>query len=70
MLVRLVLVVGHAAGVAVAAGAAVQLGRDGGDDLGELLLLLLKLLRRGRRRVGVEPRLRLLDGVEDLPTLA
>jgi hypothetical protein len=55
VLVRLVLVIGHTAGVAVAAGAAVQLGRDRRDDLGQLLLLLLELLRRGRRRVRVEP---------------
>ena len=58
----LVIIATSAAGTALA----VQLAGDGVRDVGELLLLLLKVLRRGRGRVLVEPLGRLLDGIQDL----
>lgn len=45
---------------------AVELAGDGVGDVGQLLLLLLKVLGRGSGSVLLEPLSSLLDGVNDL----
>lgn len=44
----------------------VHLGSDGVGDVGQLLLLLLKVLSASFSAVLVEPLSSLLDGIEDL----
>lgn len=49
----------------LAASSAIQLGGDGVGNVGELLKLLVKVLRGSRGRVLLEPILSLLDGLSN-----
>lgn len=63
---QLVLDVSVVIGVGAARAALVHLGGDGVSDVGQLLLLLLKVLGGGLGAVLLEPLGSLLDSVKDL----